>query len=59
MNIANNFSGGFNGWLGGGYNTSAPHFALNQNSTLSTTPWTHIVCAEISNHARLYINGVS
>jgi hypothetical protein len=58
LNIANNYGGVFNGWLGGGYNTSAPHFSLNENSALSTTPWTHVVCARDSNHIRLYINGV-
>lgn len=57
LNIANNFSGGFNGWLGGGYNTSTPHFALNQNAALSTASWAHIVCVRDSNHAKLYING--
>jgi hypothetical protein len=58
LNIANNFSGSFNGWLGGGYNTVAPHFDMQQSAPLSTSSWRHIVCVRDSNHARLYVDGI-
>lgn len=59
LNIANNYSGGmFNGWLGGGYNTVAPNFALQQSANLSNASWSHVVCVRDSNYAKLYINGV-
>ncbi|MCW3119799.1 MAG: hypothetical protein JWM28_3881 [Chitinophagaceae bacterium] len=57
LNIANNYSG-FNGWLGGGYNMTAPSFALNENKSPSTSNWAHIVCVRDSNFALLYIDGV-
>jgi hypothetical protein len=58
LNIGNNFSGTYNGWLGGGYNTVAPHFALNENKNLSTASWAHIVCVRDSGYALLFVNGV-
>lgn len=59
LNIANNYNGGsFNGWLGGGYNTTTPNYALNEDANLSTTPWTHVLCVRDSNFALLYVNGV-
>ena len=57
LNIANNYSGN-NGWLGGGYNTVAPHFGMQQGANLSTAAWAHIVSVRDSNHVRLYVNGV-
>lgn len=57
LNIANNYSGGYNGWLGGGYNTTSPNFGLNQNTPLNGM-WNHIVCVRDSNFALLYVNGV-
>lgn len=58
LNIANNYAGKFNGWLGGGYNTIAPHFDMQQAASLNTSSWKHIVCVRDSNHAKLYIDGV-
>jgi hypothetical protein len=57
INIANNY-GSFNGWLGGGYNTTTPSFALNEDQSLSTTGWTHVLCVRDSSFALLYVNGV-
>jgi len=59
LNIANNYGGGaYNGWLGGGYNTVAPNFGLQEGNNLSTSNWTHVVCVRDSTYALLYIDGV-
>ncbi|MDP2175051.1 MAG: LamG-like jellyroll fold domain-containing protein [Bacteroidota bacterium] len=57
LNAANNFGSSFNGWLAGGYNTSSPHFSLNENASLVNT-WCHVVCVRNSNYVLLYVNGV-
>ncbi len=58
LNIANNYAGTYNGWLGGGYNTTAPHFGMQQNSNLNTSSWSHVVCVRDSTYTLLFINGV-
>jgi hypothetical protein len=57
LNVANNYGASFNGWLAGGYNTSAPHFSLNEGEALVNT-WSHVVCVRNSNYILLYVNGV-
>ncbi len=56
LNSANNFLSTYNGWQGGGYNTVAPNFALNENAPL-TTSWCHVVCVRNTKYALLYVNG--
>jgi hypothetical protein len=57
INISNNYLS-TNGWLGGGYNTVAPNFALNENKTLATGVWTHVICVREAKYALLFVNGV-
>lgn len=61
INISNGYFNGqktFNGWLGGGYNKNALGFALQENNTLETDKWTHVVCTRFPSYTLLYIDGI-
>lgn len=58
LDIANNYLGSYNGWLGGGYNTTSPNFGMQQSAPLTTSSWRHIVCVRDSNNAKLYVDRV-
>lgn len=56
ISIQNQYVGS-TGWAGGGYNTSAPNYPLQQYSNPSTGQWYHILTVRDSNHMLLYIDG--
>jgi hypothetical protein len=58
LNTANNYAGIYNGWIGGGYNTTTPHYVVNEKKSHMVNSWHHVLCVRDSNFALLYINGV-
>jgi trimeric autotransporter adhesin len=57
INTSNKAYNLYNGWIGGGYNTTSPNYHVNEYQAHDTNNWHHIICVRNTNHALLYIDG--